>query len=143
MLVTQKQNLFLNVITLRLSVFYELDTDFFLKFLYQLSCNRRSHYTLWVHFFFLINLKRSKKSKIHKSEALLYSIDLDVTTSFISFFLFKIMMLNFGSSRNAYVIYVTVIYISIRVVCSSHEFHSLYGKSFVLKPGVKSLPNKE
>ena len=124
----------------------EHDTDFLLKFLYQLSYNHRSH-TLWFHFryfsLFAINLRRWKRSKIHKNEASLYSIDLNVTTSFISFFVVKIMMLNFGSARNTYVIDVTVIYASIRVVCSSHESHSLYGKSFVLKSGVKSLPNKE
>ena len=94
-----------------------------LTFLCQLSCRRCCHCTLWLYFYsiFLINLRQWKRSKIHKSKASLKSIDLNVTTSFILFFLLKIMMLNFGSVRNAYVIDVAVIYISIHVVCTLHE----------------------
>ena len=59
-------------------------------------------YTLWFQFcsLFLINLRRRKRSEVHKSEALLLIIDLDVTASFVSCFLVDIVMLNLGGERN-------------------------------------------
>ena len=88
--VLQQQNLFLIAVALSLSLFYERDhdTDFFLKFVCQLSYNHHSHYSLWSHFcsLYLINLTRGKSSKKHKNEPSLESIDLDTTTGFISFF---------------------------------------------------------
>lgn len=75
---------------------------FFWKFLCELTCNNCSHYTLWFQFcsLFLINLRRRKRSEVHKSEALLLIIDLDVTASFVSCFLVDIVMLNLGGERN-------------------------------------------
>ena len=52
------------------------------------------------------------------------------------------MMLNFASARNTYVIDVTVIYISIRIGCGSHESIVYVENSLFLAQGSRAYQIK-